>query len=157
MSAASGQTGRVTPDANEGSSLPVPQLELLASVQSLETALEELAGATGSANAWGMRTLRRNVALALERPETLASVENQLDFVEELAAAVWAGGDCAVTHAVAPGRWPAETGVREDLRRSAVTRLDEAVEGLCARVEAWRQREAWRPQPGSERPLAHRF
>lgn len=137
--------------------LPVPQIELLACAQELEGVLGELISVTEAGNAWGVRTLRRNVGLALERPETLADVENQLDFIEELAAAAWDGGDCGVHHPVSRGRWPAETAVREDLRRSAVTRLDETAELLCHRVEAWRRRTATPRGPRSRASAAHRF
>src|SRR5215471_6913620 len=72
---------------------PVPPGELLDRANELQGLLEELAELTGCGAAWGMRVLRRNVELALLSPHTLGTADNQLDFIEELAEALWDGAD----------------------------------------------------------------
>jgi hypothetical protein len=82
--------------------------------------------------------LRRNAALALLSPHTLDGADNQLDFIEELAEAVWDGGDGGFRQAVAPGETAEETARREQRRRAVVGRLDDLAHHLCSAAEAWR-------------------
>jgi len=117
---------------------PVPPAELLGSVRELQALLDELIDLTGCGGAWGMRVLRRNVELALLSPDTLDAADNQLDFIEELAEAVWDGGDGGFRHAVAPSSTPDETARWEDRRRAVVVRLDDLAHHLCAAAEVWR-------------------
>ena len=117
---------------------PVPPAELLDCARELRGLVEELADLTGCGGAWGMRVLRRNAELALLSPDTLAGADNQLDFIEELAEAVWDGGDGGFRHAVAPSSTPDETARREDRRRAVVVRLDDLAHHLCAAAEVWR-------------------
>ena len=125
---------------------PVPPAELLAAIGELESLLDELDDLTGCGSTWAMRMLRRNVAVALRRPDSLESEINQLDFVEELAEAVWDGGDAAFRHAVrtaaTPDETPDETARREDRRRAVVERLDQLAHRFCAAGEAWAERTA---------------
>jgi hypothetical protein len=117
---------------------PVPPAELLDCARELQGLLEELADLTGCGAAWGVRVLRRNVALALLSPHTLDGADNQLDFIEELAEAVWDGGDGGFRQAVAPCETPDETTWREQRRRAVVDRLDDLAHRLCGAAEAWR-------------------
>jgi hypothetical protein len=116
----------------------VPPAELLDCARELRVLVQELADLTGCGGAWGMRVLRRNVELALLSPDTLAGADNQLDFIEELAEAVWDGGDGGFRQAVALGSTPEETARREQRRRAVVDRLDHLAHRLCAAAEAWR-------------------
>src|SRR5579859_602888 len=70
---------------------PVPAAELVGCAAELQVLVDELTDLTGCGRAWGMRVLRRNVELALLSPHTLDNADNQLDFIEELAEAVWDG------------------------------------------------------------------
>jgi len=117
---------------------PVPPAQLLDCARELRGLLEELADLTGCGAAWGVRVLRRNVALALLSPDTLDGADNQLDFIEELAEAVWDGCDGGFRHAVAPCETLEETVRREQRRRAVVGRLDDMAHFLCAAAEAWR-------------------
>jgi hypothetical protein len=120
------------------SATPVPPAELLDCARELQGLVEELADLTGCGAAWGMRVLRRNVELALLSPNTLDGADNQLDFIEELAEAVWDGGDGGFRHPVAPSPTPEETARRERRRRAAIGRLDHLAHHLCVAAEAWR-------------------
>jgi hypothetical protein len=117
---------------------PVPPAELLACAREIQGLVDELADLTGCGAAWGVRVVRRNADLALLSPHTLAGADNQLDFIEELAEAVWDGGDAGFRHAVAPSPTPEETVRREQRRRALVDRLDDLAHRLCAAAEAWR-------------------
>jgi hypothetical protein len=116
----------------------VPPAELADRARELQGLLEELDDLTACGGAWGMRVLRRNVELAVLSPHTLDVADNQLDFIEELAEAVWDGGDGGFRHAVAPSPTPDETAGREQRRRAVVGRLDDLTHQLCAAAEAWR-------------------
>ena len=117
---------------------PVPPAELVGCAAELQGLVDELTDLTGYGRAWGMRVLRRNVNLALLSPHTLDTADNQLDFIEELAEAVWDGGDGGFRHALPPSSSPEETVRREERRRAAVERLDALAHRLCAAGEAWR-------------------
>jgi hypothetical protein len=117
---------------------PVPPEELLDRAAELQGLVGELADLTGCGGAWGIRMLRRNVELALLSPHTLDSADNQLDFIEELAEAVWDGGEAGFRHALAPSPAPDETVQREWRRRAVVARLDDLAHQLCVAAEAWR-------------------
>jgi hypothetical protein len=117
---------------------PVPPAELVQYAGELQGLVEELADLTGCGGAWGMRVLRRNVELALLSPHTLDTADNQLDFIEELAEAVWDGGDGGFRHALAPSPTPDETTRREQCRQAVLGRLDDLAHHLCAAAEAWR-------------------
>ena len=152
------------PDAPEGgpvSPTPVPPARLVTCARELRGLVEELAELTGCGNAWGVRVLRRNIELALLSPDTLSGADNQLDFIEELAEALWDTADGGFRQAVQPGADAAETGRREQRRRTAVERLDRIAQGLCADAEAWRAgaeaaEDCLRPTPGCPQD-DHRF
>jgi hypothetical protein len=114
--------------------------------------VDELVDLTGCGDAWGMRVLRRNVELARLSPETLASADNQLDFVEELVDAIWDPADAGFRYAVRPGRTPDETCRRNERRRAIVERLDLLTEVLCRAVESWREALPGAPEAGSISP-----
>jgi len=119
-------------------STPVPPADLVACARELQELVGELADLTGCGAAWGMRVLRRNIELALLSPRTLDTADNQLDFIEELAEALWDGADAGFRHAVTQDATPADTGRREERRRAVVDRLDEVAHDLCGAAEAWR-------------------
>lgn len=120
---------------------PVPAAELVAYAVDLRALLRELADVTGCENAWGLRVLRRNVELALASPETLERAENQIDFIEELAEAVWDGADPGFRYAVTPAATPDATRAREQRRQAIVDRFDELADRLCQQVEGWQALE----------------
>jgi hypothetical protein len=116
---------------------PLPPADLLAAARELRDLLGALTTLTGSVDAWGMRVLRRNVELALRWPATLERADNQLDFVEELAQALWDPGDSAFRHAARRVPSAVETQAMEAHRRAVLERLDGLAADLCARVEGW--------------------
>jgi hypothetical protein len=117
---------------------PVPPDELVACAGELRELVDELTDLTACAGAWSVRVLRRNIELALLSPETLVGADNQLDFIEELADAVWDGPDAGFREAVIPAATPEETVRREERRQAIVARLDDLTHELCAAAEAWR-------------------
>lgn len=148
-----GRTRRGVPreKASAGRSAPPPPTpvlpeELTACAREVRDLLDELAELSGCGNAWGLRVLRRNVELALASPVTLASSENQLDFIEELAEAVWDGADSGFRYAVkkadTPPETPDVTRTREERRRGIVERFDRLAHDFCLRVERWHELEA---------------
>ena len=127
-----------TPGAPAASPTPVPPARLLTCARELRGLVDEVTELTGCGNAWGVRVLRRNIELALLTPDTLASADNQLDFIEELAEALWDAADDGFRRVVQPGSTAEETVQRDARRRAAVERLDEIARGLCADAEEWR-------------------
>jgi hypothetical protein len=140
---------------------PVAPAELLAVAGRLRPLLDELADLTGTGHAWGVRVLRRNVDMALRSPETLATADNQLDFVEELAGAVWDDADPGFRVVLPPGPHLEENQAREARRRTLVAFLDRITGQLCGEVERWQRLvaaaalavPATDPVQGSESPL----
>src|SRR5215510_9758965 len=145
------RTGRQAPPPQP---TPVPAAELVAHAVDLRALLNELAELTGCENAWGLRVLRRNVELALASPETLERVENQVDFIEELAEAVWDAADSGFRYPVAPAATPDGTRAREERRQAIVDRFDELADRLCRQVERW---QALEPDPAAACLLAPRL
>lgn len=133
---------------------PVLPEELMACAGEVKDLLDELDELSGCGNAWGLRVLRRNVELALASPVTLVSPENQMDFIEELAEAVWDGADSGFRYAVKPADTradaPGGTRTREERRRDIVERFDRLAHDLCVRVERWHELEA----AAADAPLA---
>jgi hypothetical protein len=121
---------------------PLPGADLVACAGELRGLMEELVELTGCGTAWGARVLRRNIELALLSPETLDSADNQLDFIEELAEAVWDGADAGFRYAARPAATPEESRRRDERRRAVVERLDEIAHRLCVEAEAWQDRVA---------------
>jgi hypothetical protein len=118
-----------------GPHLPIPVADLLARAAELRTLLESLAETSDSAGTWGLDGLRRGVAFALRHPESLARLENQVDFVEQVAEAVWDGADPGFRYPGQPGPTLELTLAREKRRRAVVARLDEIARELCEAVE----------------------
>jgi hypothetical protein len=100
--------------------------------------VEELVALTGAEHTWGVRTLRRNTEIALRNPRTLERSENQMDFVEDLAEAVWAGTEPGYRYAVRPGPGGQDEAAAERLQ-AILDRLDQLAVALCAEVTAWRR------------------
>lgn len=117
---------------------PVPPAHLVTRARELRGLVDELVELTGCGNAWGVRVLRRNVELALLGPDTLRSADNQLDFIEELAEALWDAADGGFRQTIPPGGPPEETAGRDERRRAVLARMDEIAQALCASAEAWR-------------------
>lgn len=116
---------------------PVPPAELAACAVELRALVDELAGLTSCGSAWSVRVLRRNLELALLNPHTLRSAENQLDFIEELAEAVWDGAVQDGSSTSAAALTAQERIGQEERRRLLLGRLDELTHGLCGAAEAW--------------------
>ncbi len=140
--ARSGETRPETAIEMLDAPVPVPASELVACAAEVRSLLIELTELTGCENSWGLRMLRRNVELALVSPETLDAPENQMDFIEELAEAVWDGADSGFRHAVKPAATADGTLAREERRRVIVDRFDQLTGMLCSKVQRWRAREA---------------
>ncbi len=138
--------------------------ELLAAAGRLRPLLDELAELTGAGQSWGLRVLRRNVEIALRSPETLATAENQLDFIEELAEAVWDDADPGFRRALPAGPGPEETRAREERRQGIVADLGRLADDLCGTAEGWQRllsASTWtgrenRPAPRGNPQSGHR-
>jgi len=115
---------------------------MVAEARELRGLLRELTELTGAGNAWCLRVLRRNLEIALLSPETLDGARNQLDFIEELAEAVWDGADPGFRYAVRPAATAEETGAREERRQAIVGRLDGIANRLCLAAERWQRLRA---------------
>lgn len=126
---------------------PLGPGELAAAARELRALLGELAELTGAGDAWSLRVLRRNVEIAWLCPETLETRQNQLDFVEDLAEAVWDGADPGFRQPLwTSGADPEETRAGEQRRQAVVERLDQIAERLCREVEHWQQLAAAAPR-----------
>ena len=124
-----------------GRSTPFATEELLEEARQLQRWLDEIAALSASGLPWGLRQQLRNVELALRRPETLASLDNQLDFVEELAEAVWQPqlelATAAPDEPAGQGESNREASARQRRAEALWERLDACAERLCERVERW--------------------
>jgi hypothetical protein len=116
---------------------PVAAADLHAEASTLRPLLAELAELAGSGPTWNLRVLRRNVEIALLSPETLRSAENQLDFIEELAEAVWDPSDPGLRAGAT-----AAPGAPEARRRAILGHLDRLADRLCREAEEWQRRRA---------------
>jgi len=134
---------------------PLPPADLAACARELRALLDELGELTGCGGAWGVRVLRRNIELALLSPETLASADNQLDFIEELAEATWDPSDGCLRQPVLPAPTPDASWRREERRRVAAERLGELAHRLCAAVEEWRDGPGNPQDEHSPAPCTH--
>jgi hypothetical protein len=84
-----------------------------------------------------LEALRLDAELALARPDWLESAENQLDLIEEFAAAVWGQplGVALIGWAAGPGgRGPA---ANPDPLEDSWEELDGLTERLCRDAERW--------------------
>lgn len=90
----------------------------------------------------GFKELARNVNLALERPESLESPENQLDFVEEFAEALWGQPFPDLCDEVGPPGCPAERTLSRRHLEAFWEQLDRLSQHLCTNVESWHRRLA---------------
>ncbi len=88
----------------------------------------------------GLAALRGDIELALHRPESLETAENQLDFIEQLAEAVW--GEGAASLANIPDGAPAAGGGPSPphLMAESWGQLEQLAEHLCHDVERWHRR-----------------
>src|ERR1700737_2349729 len=121
---------------------PIPPAPLGKQVQRLGELLDELAPMLQPGLAPGFETLKRNVRLALERPESLESPENQLDFVEEFAEALW-GDPFPDLLSDAGGSWAGLETVLDRARLEASwDQLESISEHLCGDVERWHRKRA---------------
>jgi hypothetical protein len=121
---------------------PIPPATLVKQVQRLGELLDDLVPMLQPGLAPGFEILKRNVRLALERPESLESPENQLDFVEEFAEALW-GEPFPDLLGDAGSSW---TGVEKALDRARLEasweQLESISEHLCGDVERWHRKRA---------------
>jgi hypothetical protein len=153
VSVAGADTGFMERPRVEAAELPLPPEELLQEVRQLRGLLDQLVGLSAPGEAWRLQPLRRNVDLALERPETLLTADNQLDFIEELTEALWQEPMDELGAGSRSGATWEENARREELRRSVWDRLDARAELLCERVERW---HVARVAPPGERTGEHR-
>lgn len=120
---------------------PIPPASLVKHVQRLGELLEDLAQLQPGLPP-SLETLKRNVLLALDRPESLESPENQLDFVEEFAEALWE--DPFPDLLGHPGiSWQGAEETLDSARLEASwEQLESISEHLCGVVERWHRRRA---------------
>lgn len=115
---------------------------LVSVIGGLRTLLNEMAGSLGPRLSPALETFRRDVELALERPESLEIAQNQLDFIEELAGVAWDEPllDCAGPAGGMPpgGRHRACCCPALESREQ----LERVSELLCHDAEAWLRRRA---------------
>jgi hypothetical protein len=108
---------------------------LLGEVRRIRNLLEELARFCDPGLPPGLEAFQRDVELALGRPESLDSAQNQLDFIEELASAVWeeplltGHGDLDSLDASGP--------------QAHCDQLDRLSEFLCREAESWHRRRTF--------------
>jgi hypothetical protein len=119
---------------------PVPPPVLLCEVRQLQSLLAELAGLFDLGLPPILEALRSDVELALKRPESLGAAENQLDFIEEVADAVWG----EPLPSLVDGGEGAPPGGLEPHRGSQVLayweQLDRLSERLCRQADAWHRK-----------------
>jgi hypothetical protein len=121
---------------------PIPPATLVQQVRRLGELLDDLIPLLQPGLPPGLATLNRNVRLALDRPESLESSENQLDFVEEFAEALWEDplpdllGDRLSS-------WHGAGRVLDPARLEASWgQLESISEHLCGDVERWHRKRA---------------
>jgi hypothetical protein len=120
------------------SSTPVPPAVLLGEVLRLRGLLDELAALSELGLPPALLALRSDAELALEHPESLNDAENQLDFIEEFADAIWGEPfSVLLSHPGVGERHP------QYLREAEPPweQLDMTSERLCQHVEAWHRRQ----------------
>lgn len=135
-----GPSGTAAAGSQPGPATPLASGDLLAVAEELRGLLDELTVVAGAAAAWGLRSLRESVELALATPDALSNADNQVDFVEELVEAVWGSSHWALRGPSAPAATWAETLAGERRRQAVAERLDELASTFCLAVEAWIQR-----------------
>jgi hypothetical protein len=113
---------------------------LLHKIREARSLLEDLVPILDLGLPPALEELRGDLDLALERPESLRTAENQLDLIEELAEAVWIDSPAAL---IIRSRTASAAGLGlQELRRLAdsLERLDRLSEHLCLDAEAWHMR-----------------
>jgi hypothetical protein len=132
---------------------PVSPAVLLGEVHHLRSLLDGLEPLLDLGLPPALKALRFDIELALERPESLATAENQLDFIEELAEAVWGEPAASLTGSL-------EEASRVDPgpllpRRVAESweRLERLSEHLCQDAERWHRRRTAIAGRSELRPL----
>ena len=120
---------------------PIPPAALVKHVRRLGELLEDLDQLQPGLPP-GLETLKRNVLLALDHPESLESPENQLDFVEEFAEALWEDPfPDLLGHAASS--WQGAEKVLDPVRLEASwDQLESISEHLCGDVERWHRKRA---------------
>lgn len=127
------QTGPVSRSQIADQPAPFASEELLHEAKQVAKLLDELGGVSALEMVWGLVPLTENIQLALRRPRTLDSADNQLDFIEELAEAVWREPPLEL-FGPAGARRP-------DLVESIWERLGTCAERLCERVDRWSRKQ----------------
>ena len=121
---------------------PIPPAAFLQQVRRLRELLDGLVPLLGRGLPPGFQELARNVNLALERPESLESSENQLDFVEEFAEALWGEPFPDLLDEVGPYGSIAERALSRCRLAASWDQLDCLSQLLCTNVESWHRRRA---------------
>jgi hypothetical protein len=119
---------------------PISPGVLLQEIRELLSLLDDLAPILKFGLPPTFEMLRGDLELALERPESLGTAQNQLDLIEELAEAVW-GDSPAALMIRTPTASAADPGLQNQRRPAdLLERLDQLSEHLCLRAEAWHRR-----------------
>jgi hypothetical protein len=113
--------------------------ELIACAAEVRGLIDELVTLTGADHAWGVRTLRRNTEIALRNPKTLERPENQMDFVEEMAEAVWGAAEPGFRSALGTGVPTEQIQLDRERLQAIMDRLDGLAVLLCGKVTDWRR------------------
>jgi hypothetical protein len=121
---------------------PIPPTTLLQQVQRLRELLDGLVPLLSLGLPPRFRELARNVNLALERPDSLESPDNQLDFVEEVVEALWAEPFPDLLDEGGPSGSLAERTLSQSRLEASWEQLDGLSQHLCTDVESWHRRRA---------------
>jgi len=119
---------------------PISPTAFLQQVQRLRELLDGLVPLLRLGLPPGFQELARNVSLALERPDSLESPDNQLDFVEEFAETLWGESLPDLFGEAGPSGSPAERALSRSRLEASWEQLDGLSQRLCTDVESWHRR-----------------
>ena len=121
---------------------PIPPTAFLQQVERLRELLDGLVPLLRLGLPPGFQELARNVSLALERPDSLESPDNQLDFVEEFAEALWGESFPDLFGEAGLSGNLAERALSQSRLEASWEQLDCLSQHLCTDVESWHRRRA---------------
>jgi hypothetical protein len=119
---------------------PVSPPVLLGEVNRLRVLLDGLEPLLDLGLPPALKALRRDVELALDQPESLGTAENQLDFIEELAEAVWGEPAASLTSSLDGASPPGPGHSRRHPMAECWEQLERLSEHLCHDAETWHRR-----------------
>jgi hypothetical protein len=130
--------------ARERAATPFSADEMASCVGELQDVLQELSQIGIETSGWSCRVLTGNVRLAVADPGTLTDPTNQIDFIEEIAEAVWDGVDCGLRGQFTSSAGADQGPAREARRGKLVEQLEDLADHMLERAQRWQQQH-----PGS--------